>query len=126
MIEHRNLFGPQNPFDDRQEAVTYTGAQEPVDSSDALSSHLSQSRKHETAYRTAQANATGVFNTQGSAGLGIGGDDVDSALSREGSVPPDSNDQAAGVGTAGTDSLVQRDTLPKDSNIVAGGRTTGI
>jgi hypothetical protein len=111
--------------DNKQPAVTDTPGDEPMDSRNALSSHLSQSRGSEAAYRAAQADVMGIQSTAGAAGFGVSGNEWDRGLSREGTVPADSNTQSAdAIGDEGP--LVQRGHLPDDSNLQAGGRAAGI
>jgi hypothetical protein len=92
-VQHRSLLGPANPFDDGQPAVTHTGATEPMDSSDALSSELSRRNNSEAAYRASQANALGVTDA-GATGLELEHSDdrtEDAELDTTGMVVADSN-----------------------------------
>jgi hypothetical protein len=99
MIQHRHIL--DESFDNKQPAVTHTGATEP-----STTGALGDETAHGdvASYKRARAAATGVFNTAGAAGVGIGGDEVDSALSREGSLPPSDSDT---IGPS--NSMAQRD-----------------
>ncbi len=90
-----------------------------MESRDALSSHLSQGRGHEDQYRLAQQQATGI-KPGGSSGFGLQGD-VESGFWTNGTVSADSNEPSTTT-TGGTDKLIVNDTLPTDSNQIAGGR----
>ena len=93
---------------------------ERMDTSGGLDSEISRSRGHEDQYRLAQQQANGV-KPGGSSGFGLQGD-VESGFWTNGTVPADSNEQSTTT-TGGTDKLIVNDTLPTDSNRLAGGTT---
>jgi hypothetical protein len=89
-----------------------------------LDSDLSRGRNPEAAYRAAQAAATGE-QPGGGSGFELEHTDdpvEDTELTTSGPVP----EEFGGVTTGGSDSLVTRGNVPKDSNLTAGGQVTGL